>query len=602
METYIKVILIVLMAVGIAAVGYLIFRPGGRKPPGPPTPSSCNTDAMRVLQQTASAKILNVPARHMAGWGEYGDNEVGYCGESAAQQAMIYYGNYISQFQFNKAAGTTFLPGVNADKALRFLQAEIDDYGGDSTWQDIFAWMKKQIDNNYPIVGGLYVLEEEGDADYDHICVMYGYELDDKGNFKTIIYNDAYQIQNVTMNCKINKKGVPACFKKREEFEESGENASAALLPCAIPNMGGKTNPDGSPASIQFISIQGNVDVYNELYPVLLKLDNPYEANWGSEDQIFAPPIPISCTVHISCLTPGQNYSLVRFDNPLDLPEDGGNFLDNNSWTLRIDFTATSDTYSVKVNNDMSYPFLSNGTYFFRCVKNTNNLQSLYPLGTNATDTSPDFAVPDDSATVRTRVTKPPRLVGTIQKRLKPRRRKNKKKKTLKKPPVRRVGADFDECQNEQPTGDNQIVCGDVDDGAQIAQFWNWHFPKPFPNFPNAPNPGCIELTFTPTAKDPDEYVSCMKFTIETVNPDDSEAFSPNDDNDGFIGTDNRMYIGSDDLQQYMAFSVDTAASDGSFTMTSADGVTISKLVPVVGDSSKARLARSKKPNKKGKC
>jgi len=566
-------------------IGIIIFLAIHLLRKSPQNPKDCDADAMRILKQTPSTKVLNVPARRMWGWGSYADNEVGYCGESAVQQAMIYYGNYISQAQINKAAGTTFLPGVNSDKALRFLQAEIDNYGGNSTWQDIFAWMKKQIDSNYPIVGGLYVLEDEGDPDYDHICVMYGYELDDQGNMKQIIYNDAYQVQNVTMSCKINKKGVPNCFKTREEFEESGPNSSAALLPCAIPNMVGKTDPDGSPASIQFIAIQGNIDTNGELYPVLLEMDNPYEANWGSEDQIFAPAIPISCTVHISCLQPGEKYSLIRFDNPSDLPEDGNSFLDNNSWTLRINFTADSDTYSVKVDNNMDYPFMSNGTYFFRCVKNTNNLQSLYPLGTNATDTSPDFAVPDSDEALLITNSKKYGLIGRTRKRLRPRRRRRDKKKATRKA-KRAVLADkqFDECQDEQPKGKNNIECGDADNGAKIAKYWNWHFPKPFPNFDGAPNPGCIQLTFSPTAKDPQEYPSCMKFTIETVFEQDSELFSPDDDNDGFIGTDGRIYIGSDDLQQYMAFSLDQAASDGSFTLVSADGVTVSKLIPVYGD------------------
>lgn len=83
-----------------------------------------------------------------------------------------------------------------------------------------------------------------------------------------------------------------------------------------------------------------------------------------------------------------------------------------------------------------------------------------------------------------------------------------------------------------------------------------------------------------------------MKFTIDTVKDKDSEIFSPSDsktdpdagnDNDGFIGLDGRMYIGCDELQVFMAFSLTPANPDGSYTMVSADGVTVSQLVPVKG-------------------
>ena len=89
-----------------------------------------------------------------------------------------------------------------------------------------------------------------------------------------------------------------------------------------------------------------------------------------------------------------------------------------------------------------------------------------------------------------------------------------------------------------------------------------------------------------------DEYPCCMKFSISTVNSKDAEIFSPTDsktdpdsgdDNDGFIGLDGRMYIGCDELQVFMAFSLTPVNPDGSYTMVSADGVTISTLVPVNG-------------------
>jgi hypothetical protein len=138
--------------------------------PSPP-PSLCKIKD-RILKDTKNSKMLNIPARRMWGWGAYADNEVGYCGEAAVQQALIYYGNYISQAQVNKAAGGSFLPGVSSTQAYRRLQILYDDCDVGSSWKELFAYIKKQFDNNYPIVAGLFVLEE-GEMNYIIILLFH---------------------------------------------------------------------------------------------------------------------------------------------------------------------------------------------------------------------------------------------------------------------------------------------------------------------------------------------------------------------------------------------------------------------------------------------
>lgn len=557
----------------------------------------------RILKDTKNSKVLNIPARRMWGWGAYANNEVGYCGETAVQQSLIYYGNYVSQAQVNKAAGGSFLPGINSTQAYRRLQVLYDDCDV-SDWKELFEYIKKQFDNNYPIVAGLYVLED-GDQDYDHVCVMYGYETNDKGELTKFIYNDAYQLMPVSMDCTLNKKGFPKCWVTRDEFNTPSDSASASLLPCSLPNVTGKKNPDGSLITEILSSIQGNVDPLGELLPVLLIMGNPYEANWGSEDQVGAPAIPINCIVKISSLIKGQKYSLLRFDNPDDLPVQG-DFLKYATWTLRIDFVPDSDTYSLKVENTIDYPFMSNGTYFFRCVINTdpqNMVNSVYNKGTNRTDTSPDFQAPPEP--------EPDNFTYSYQdksrklKKLKP--RKKLKQKNYSKKEINyssKDGSMFgDECKSQVLTNNNGVICTKSEDFEKylgnIATYWNWHFPPPFPGWTKAsqkgflkgaPNPGCVQLMFTPTERASDEYPCCMKFTISTVKDSDGSIFSPTNsltdpdmglDNDGFIGLDGRMYIGCDELQVFMAFSLNPVNSDGSYTMVSADGVTVSTLVPV---------------------
>lgn len=576
------ILILIILLTGITIYVLSSSSPTSQKPDSKKPNSICIVSD-RILKNTPTSKLLNIPARRMWGWGSYADNEIGYCGESAVQQALIYYGNYISQAQVNKASGGSFLPGLTSTLAYRRLQVLYDDCDVGSNWNDLSAYIKRAFDNNYPIVAGLFVLED-GDVDYDHICVMYGYETNDKGELTKFIYNDAYQLESVNMDCTLDSKGNPNCWKTRTQYNNSSDSASAALLPCNLPNVSGKKDPDGSPATENLSSIQGNVDPLGELFPVMLEMGNPYEANWGSEDQVFAPAIPIDCVAHISCLEIGQQYSLIRFDNPDDLPVEGL-FLAYATWTLRVNFTATSDTYDVKVTNTHDYPFMSNGTYFFRCVLNTdvnNQVNSVYSLGSNLTNISPDFIAPP---------TPEPALRGYVTKKLRP-RRKNKFRNRSYIEYFEDSPMFGNECISEKPTKSTGIVCTNGNDNGSIATYWNWHFPAPFKGWKNAPNPGCVQLIFTPTQRALDEYPCCMKFSISTVNSKDAEIFSPTDsktdpdsgdDNDGFIGLDGRMYIGCDELQVFMAFSLTPVNPDGSYTMVSADGVTISTLVPVNG-------------------
>ena len=603
----------------------------------------------RVLKNTKNSKILNVPPRRMWGWGSYANNEVGYCGETAAQQSFIYHGNYISQAQVNKCSGGSFLPSVNSTIGYRRLQVIYDDCNVGNNWQDLFAYIKNSIDNYYPIVAGLYVLEE-GDQDYDHVCVIYGYDIDDKGNLTKIYYNDAYQLIPLTMDCTLDDKGIPKCLKKRDEFKESSDNTSAALLPCMLPNVSGKKNPDGSPVTEPLSTIQGNVDPLKELYPVLLEMVNPYEANWGSEDQVCVTSLlGIECKVHIGNLVKDKNYTLLRFDTPDDLPVEGG-FLANTKWTLRINFKADKDTFIIPLKDTQDYPFKSNGTYFFRCVDNTdptNQYKSVYSVGSNVTDISPDFSVlptkyikslcnsqyyigeiaeeyndrntkiitSNNGRNRKLLYKKPCKPRAAAKKQKKNMMNKNKVIKNMMNRDILKMNYTSssdgdsifgDKCSSEKPVPPNVSIYTaanipnfskdtdpDTVDLGTINKYWNWHFPPPVPGWSKAPNVGCVKLVFTPTPRAFDEYPSIMKFTVSTLNDDDNEKFSPTDsktdpdagdDNDGFIGVDGRIYMGCDELQVFMAFSLYPRNSDGSFTMVSADGVTISRLVPVQGN------------------
>jgi hypothetical protein len=324
----------------------------------------------------------------------------------------------------------------------------------------------------------------------------------------------------------------------------------------AIPDITGVIDPTvGVPALNELVSFNGNVDPHKELYRVILEMSSPLEPNWGSEDQVYAPPGPISCKCLISGLKSGEKYSLLRFDNPEDLPKKG-DFISSKTFTLRIDFSPVDDTHIIIVNNTKDYPFISNGSYFFRCVNNTSSIVSKYPPGTNRTDKKLAPASSSLNDEQKTSLVKRFHRMKTLSNSSSP----------------------FKECGNLEAIKDNNISCNQSDYYGSIHTKWKWQWPKP--QYDGSADYGCMEWTTKILRNNVDVTVAPEICAIWQMTCNHPDLIGENNCT-GIIGLDGRLYIDCMDNPLFMSLSIGPVNDDGSFTLLSQDGVTVSRLTPV---------------------
>jgi hypothetical protein len=569
---------VVLLVLAIIALWFLLFR---SKSPG--------TACVKFWRKQGSSKgaSINVLPRRMWGWGLWADSIAGYCGEGSVQTSMIFHGNYISQEQVLKAAGGSLLFGDNHDACMKNLLNDYEYVGSNTLGKaGILAYLKKQIDAGFPVIAGLFVDEEGGDVSYDHLCTCVGYDLDSDGAIDNLYWCDGYLFYPYRMKAS-------DCYKTRAQATPKIDYC--APFPIYIPNIEG-VQDKGSPALNHMVTFKGNMDPKKELYPVMLEMlgaTSQSEPNWGSEDVVGATPSPIACNCLISGLNKGTRYSLLRFDNPSDVPK-GGDFLASGKFTLRVDFTAQCDTQSIPVQNSKDYPFMSNGTYFFRCVRNTGSTRSVYPKGTNRTDAAPfpPQPTPDMPRAPRFGIRRKHRganagftvpLPGLTARRIRNARRHHKRhlSATASKAP-------FEECDSLGPAQSAKITCSsDGDSYGNIIASWQWQWPTSAgaawdpskTDYHGSSNYGCMKWKTSTLAQGQDIQVAddvCVVFELDT----DDTNYVGEDGIEGVVGADGRLYIDCMDNPFFMSWSLGKANQDGSFTMLSQDGVTISKLIP----------------------
>lgn len=507
----------------------------------------------RILTNTSTSKILNIPPRRMWGWGMETNVPsgivLGYCGETAYQSVMIYYGNYVSQEQVYKAGGnSTFLLGSNDDLVCKKFHMTFKQWpsGPNMGGENVLKFIKSEIDNEHPILMGLYSKETGGDDSFDHTCPVYGYSLGSSGHIDSVYYNDLYQLRPTTLDTTIDQKtGLPVSFQTRAQCTTDGPQP----LEQCIPNDVNQKDKQGNPIQIYTCVITGNEDPNKELYPLMLKMDTPDEPDWGHSDSDpdngpLASPIPLSCTVVIPCLISGEKYSLLRFDNPDDIPR--GNFLSSGKFAVRYDFISKGGTYKIDIRDVPNVPmFTSDGSYFFRCVKNTGSTRSNSAVKIDRSMGIPPSMPDRDSHSLKWK--------NYIEYRIKQKYPKKKLKFTSSLsckdivPVVPKIG-----CHNELGLG-------------TVHANWIW-------DFSINPNLGCFKVTFNPI-KQPKGTTApaCVWFNVTGDNIDDGTT--------GMFSIDKKLYIDDNSSWQIMAYQIDM--KNGSYIMKSQDGFTISTLTPI---------------------
>jgi hypothetical protein len=646
-----KVLLIVFGLVAISLIILLFFARTDKSVQGGPRFS-------RIESQTETSKILNVPPRRMWGWGGWSNAMIGYCGESSFQICATYYGNYFSQEQVLKAGGGTFLLQTNDDVVCAKLHMTATEYfpPNNTSIYDMLKWVKQSIDQKYPIILGAFCNEPTGDPSFDHQVVIVGYDTGSQTYPETIYLNDTYNISHWPLDCSLGpyeckSEGAtcptgatgyytgsplypvapwPKCYVRRGDFSCSN-SVQHAPYDIGIPNIVGIIDGPG-PAQNAFLAVTGNVDPYNELYPCWLEMSSHFEPNWGIEDAgtndqgdpaPLASPQPISCKVYIEKLTPGENYSLLRFDNPADVPE--GKFIQG-AYTFRQDFTPRYPIHIIEITHDpLTWPFMSNGTYFFRCVKNTAPIKFAFPYGTDRTDKALGHLPSSVEAMLAVRANLTPsqnflaakirgknnpnigkdifsrvnrwgfdlkngildldraRKGGLISRMLRQRNIVPKKDMSSYKRDTYRRGADITklhapvtQCGPKNPTVDPQISC-DKNGLGKIHPNWELTFPTgTLDEWGEVEKITCLPLKFKVI---PAKATAANCVTFQITDPD-NDTFADDGDT-GCVGLDGNIYFEDYGDPFFYTFSTNGRNQDGTYTMTSQDGVTISILRPV---------------------
>jgi len=305
----------------------------------------------------AEPVLLDLPPRYM--WGNGEGDQTGYCGSMAIQTMGIYYGNWFSQDKVRGTSGGTdgrheILLGPTPDDptsarhACTTLGLNITHWPFRTKRQPqveaFLDWARDGLKLGQPLFVGVYVHGLGGDSQsYDHIIPMRGFDGDE-----AVYVNNL--MQNTTKRWTLDSRYVT----NRRGCDRLGQPGSGFCLPSVV-SYG--------------IKVHGNNDPNSELLPVRLVMSQDWEPDYSKEDRekcytcVKGPPAMLSATLKIWGLTPGQKYTLLRFDSPDALPKQGGFQAARGRAALAHDWTAEAAETSWPVQ------FMSDTTQFYRVVR-----------------------------------------------------------------------------------------------------------------------------------------------------------------------------------------------------------------------------------------
>ena len=273
---------------------------------------------------------LNIPARIQ--W----PNNDGYCGENSIQMCGLYYGNYISEGLCRKVAGGELLIYVNdtiALEAFSFIYKEWNPNVSQPQYTSYLDWVKQYLNIKKPVIITVYV-SGMTDPDYDHIIPAIGFNA---GSVNTYSATDS-----LTYNTNFDLIPFSRVFSTLYGTRTVAGNS--APFPYYIPK-----NVDYG------VAVLGNKDPNHLTKPVHIVLDSTDEPNVS----LGVPDCILKATITCDSLTPGQVYTLLRYNNYLTVPSISFNPSGANSVVY---FTATSVTKTVIDS------FRSDSAVFYRCV------------------------------------------------------------------------------------------------------------------------------------------------------------------------------------------------------------------------------------------
>lgn len=314
---------------------------------------------------TTTDTLLNIPPRFMWGWGP---GLSGYCGETAFQSHGIFWGNWISsELVRNNADRKELLINVNDEDAANNLHFTFEKFDWEHESQPQYvpfaSFVKRHIDEGHLIVAGFFekMPADDGDSDYDHIMPIIGYQTSSATSSKTssatvekssadgadlpitgIYYNDLYTKGKRFL-------GLPSGAQTRSQCTQS-KTPSQPYDYCVTSKI------------VHAIALTGIQDVNEETQRMWLTMPDWKEPDWGKEDRLHEQVVSFQVTANIVGLEAGVGYSVLRFDDPIDVPDQG--FL-NGGFARRFDFVASSSTHKLTSFDTV----MSDSSVFYRCVR-----------------------------------------------------------------------------------------------------------------------------------------------------------------------------------------------------------------------------------------
>jgi len=306
-----------------------------------------------------------IAPRFMWGWGP---GLRGYCGETSFQSIGLYFGNYVSAEHYRNAAdGKELLIAVNDEKAAKAMKYTYEEWNYNQKspqGSNFIDWAATHIDAGHGVISGMFEqLSSGGDADYDHIMPIVAYKrqvsssmtsntkkkdgptLGARSDVVGIYYNDLYRNQSLY------GPKTSAFIKTRSQCKPaSGKTPSSAPYEFCMQQD-----------TAYGIALTGVQDTKGELFSTQLFVSSWTEPDWGEEDKLHQAIVEFTASVYVSGLTPGNSYTILRFDTANAVPTSA---FSQGAFTKRFDFTATG--YSYQLNNFDT--FRSDSTIFYRTV------------------------------------------------------------------------------------------------------------------------------------------------------------------------------------------------------------------------------------------
>lgn len=288
------------------------------------------------------------------------EEEGGYCGETAIQQAGLFYGQYNSQGAIRAAYGSgsqkssnQVLFGddqndANLLKKLKFTY-QLWDWENTRTPQSkaYKDWINSNVQKGIPTIFTIY-LSTLSDEDYDHIVLAVGYESSTNST--------AYYEFDTTDHWKTNWPVSPA---------SNADGIIASRSQCSKQKAAKYCMPNEYDYGA---ALTGIIDTNKVTLPVHIQLDQVDEPNWvyaKAKGNILKPDITITN------LKAGQSYVVLGYNSYTNTPSAGFNV---SQADLSYSFVPLTDTYTFQETNG----FLSTGSRYYRCVQKANVFDAEY--------------------------------------------------------------------------------------------------------------------------------------------------------------------------------------------------------------------------------